>query len=444
MARVSTSWLCGCWLAVAASFVVAAAVPAPIRGADLTKQQVQLLEEVVLPAYQQGDAVMVVRTISPQIPRWTTAHFLAADEWLAQRAAPRLRDVVGQARVRIAEQNLAVELPRPAAREVAWTMETVSGRVRDTLARGTMLTATDGSTPLPDSLKLFEELFWKLHVLENELDNAQRLAEFGAQLRIQSARLSTRGLEAGETQFLTTDFAKLQNDVKQLRDNLKRREAELRVDRLALADQVLTNSQDLKERFRAAFALDLDGYVLEGVLGWNQQKTAKPASDQQRPLPLNLSPEARAVLTDRAQKHLAHGREMAGEEFIAKSRALFTGLHWWLRGRYGAGPDGYGLLKHRAALASPQAQFALYMPAETPRPIHPLAQGQAVPLVDRRHHYLWQFETRDVVVNASSQSSSSAISPDSLSPTDVNALREALPAGIRAQAASVTMGNSFW
>jgi hypothetical protein len=442
MPRVATSWLFLCWLVVAASFVVGGVESAPIRGAELSKQQVQLLEEAVLPAFQQGDAVTVVWTMSPQIPRWTTAHFLAVDQWLAQRAAPRMRDVVGQARGRIAEQNLAVELPRPAARELAWTMGTVTTRVRDTLTRGTMLTAADG--PLPNSLKLFEELFWKLHVLENELDNAQRLGEFGAQLRVQSARLSTRGLEADETQFLTTDFAKLQNDVKQLRDNLKQREAELRVDRLALADQVLTNSQDLKERFRAAFALDLDGYVLESALGWNQQKTAKLASDQQRSLSLNLSPDARAVLADRAQKHLAHGREIAGEEFIAKSRAFFTGLHWWLRGRYGSGPDGYGLLKHRAALASPQSQFALYMPAETPRPIHPLVQGQAVPLVDRRHHYLWQFETRDVVVNTSSQSSSSAISPASLSPTDVNALREALPAGIRAQAASVTMGNSFW
>jgi hypothetical protein len=422
------------WGALAASCSIAIGAPQRSLGVELSKQQQQLLEECVLPAYQQGDAVTVVRIMSPQIPRWTTAHLLAADEWLAQRAAPRMRDVVGQARVQIAEQNLAVELPRPAAREAAWTMEVIANRVRNTLERGATLTAAD--RPLPISLKLFEELFWELHVLENELDNAQRLVQFGAQLKTQSARLSTRGLEADENAFLTTDFAKLLNDVQTLRDNLKRRDVELRVDRLALADQVITDSQDLKERFRAAFALDLDGYVLESALGWNNKLGAKPASAEPGTLPLKLSSEARSLLTERSQKHLAHGRELAGEPFIAKSRALFTGLHWWLRGRYGAGPDGYGLLKHRAALASLQAQFTLYMPPEMPRPTVPLAQGRAVPAVDRRHHYLWQFETRDVIVETQSSYRYSSPKLDSLTPADLRAIREALPVDLRSQAVS--------
>jgi hypothetical protein len=101
-------------------------------------------------------------------------------------------------------------------------------------------------------------------------------------------------------------------------------------------------------------------------------------------------------LPARIREHVRHGQQSAGQEFIAKSRLLFTGLHWWFRGRYGMGTDGHGLLKSKAALASPDVMFALYMPQTTPVPTDPTKGGMQVPLVDRRHHYLWQFETRQI------------------------------------------------
>ena len=71
------------------------------------------------------------------------------------------------------------------------------------------------------------------------------------------------------------------------------------------------------------------------------------------------------------------------------------GLQWWLRGRYGRGPEGFGLLKSELALASPQAQMMLYMPPETPRP-NDSSTTDPVPQYDRRHHYIWMFEYRRV------------------------------------------------
>ncbi|MCA9206279.1 MAG: hypothetical protein KDA59_24670, partial [Planctomycetales bacterium] len=73
------------------------------------------------------------------------------------------------------------------------------------------------------------------------------------------------------------------------------------------------------------------------------------------------------------------------------------GLQWWLRGRYGRGPDGYGLLKSELALISPAAQMGIYLPNETPTPTDPANPSKtAVPEVDRRHHYIWGMEYRRV------------------------------------------------
>ena len=86
-------------------------------------------------------------------------------------------------------------------------------------------------------------------------------------------------------------------------------------------------------------------------------------------------------------------RESAGD-LVTKSRLLYHGMHWWMRGRYGLGPDGFGLLKSVAALNSPLAQFPLYMPAKTPTPTDPTISGYSVPKFDRRHHYIWMYEYR--------------------------------------------------
>ena len=95
----------------------------------------------------------------------------------------------------------------------------------------------------------------------------------------------------------------------------------------------------------------------------------------------------------RLQALVQLARESAGD-LVTKSRLLYRGLHWWLRGRYGLGPDGFGLLKSVEALSSPLAQFPLYMPAGMPTPSDPTETGYSVPRFDRRHHYIWMYEYR--------------------------------------------------
>jgi hypothetical protein len=68
------------------------------------------------------------------------------------------------------------------------------------------------------------------------------------------------------------------------------------------------------------------------------------------------------------------------------------------------GPDGYGLLKSPLAMQSPATLFPLFMPIETPSPADPFGGTSAAeaavpqPRFDRRHHYNWMYEYRQLTV----------------------------------------------
>jgi hypothetical protein len=92
---------------------------------------------------------------------------------------------------------------------------------------------------------------------------------------------------------------------------------------------------------------------------------------------------------------IARARELA-DGLSYKAGLFFEGLHWWLRGRYGEGPDVGGLAKSPEALVSDAALFGIYMPTETPQPSDPsdARVKRATPRFDRRHHYWWTWEDR--------------------------------------------------
>ena len=73
-----------------------------------------------------------------------------------------------------------------------------------------------------------------------------------------------------------------------------------------------------------------------------------------------------------------------------------------MRGRYGHGPMGGGLLKKDRAKRDPRALIQLYMPAETPVPtptVGELHGKPQIPLYGRRSHHTWAWENRQIYVS---------------------------------------------
>jgi hypothetical protein len=204
------------------------------------------------------------------------------------------------------------------------------------------------------------------------------------------------------------DFAALAAEISRLQTELNERSVELRVNRVAFAEEVLDKERELKERFLAAYAAGVDGELLLAGLA-DEQGPYKRGEFQREKL---RSP----TLPMELREQVDHAKALAGD-LIKKSELLFVGLHWWRRGRYGRGTEGNGLLKPAEALRKLQAQLALFMPRVSPAPSDPLKGGRPTPDYDRRHHWTWAWEDRKFTTSPTSSSSSQS---SSTSQTSVN------------------------
>lgn len=285
---------------------------------------------------------------------------------------PTPADLITDARLRLIEQGLAGAAPRIQPQEAIILLTTLKSRIEKTLADGNAAL----SSKEPVTLEDFDKVFWSMHVYSNQLNGASRMFGYTQQLLNIARKFKAKPNNKIDTSVLQTDWASLKADIQQMFDKFTLRDRDLRIARVNLADKVLSDGKDISDRLLAALALDLDGDVLPQLLS----KDTTFGTDETR----------------KVKETIQHARTQAGPELLKKSRALFTGLHWWVRGRYGIGTSNDGLLKDPSALQSPQAMFGLIMPLVMPTPTPPNGMN-SIPTVDRRHHYLWQFETRQFI-----------------------------------------------
>ena len=353
----------------------------------LTKKQSQALADGVVPAYQQGDALALLKVLSPLAAELSDARLAAADEYLATHQVPPVAQLLGEARLALVIQGAGPQLPAPKPREAALTVLGIKAVLQRTLAEKAKHAALADPLPKPAGLEEYRRLFWSIHVLENQLRTAHDVVRYAALIAKLVPERQRAALSEPQRDALATDFSELTSQVTAAQRDLDEREAELRLQRLELAAAKLADQAFTKERLLAAVALEEDGRLLAEFL--TQSDPAKTGRGFSR------AALGAPSLTDTVKEQVTRGRKLGGD-LIAKSQMLFTGLHWWLRGRYGRGPEGWGLLKSAWAVKSPQAYFSLYMPRETPQPTDPFQAGRPSPDYERRHHYTWSFEPRGI------------------------------------------------
>lgn len=323
-------------------------------------------------------ATLILHTSLATEPTAWPAEPPTTDRSPDDRKPPTQADLLTDARLKLIEQGLAKSAPVVQPPEAVILLTTLKSRIDKTLAAGNDHAAFAKNEP--NTLDDFDKLFWSMHVFSNQFGSAIRFYDYTQELLPLARKFKPKASDKIDLSALQTDWARLKSEMKTLYDKFVLRDRDLRIARLNLADKVITDGKDVAERLLAALALDMDGDLLPELL----------AKDDSFP------PEQ----TEKIKDTIKHAREVAGPELLQKSRALFTGLHWWVRGRYGIGSTAAGLLKDPAALKSNDAMFGLIMPITMPSPTPP-TDNNPVPFVDRRHHYLWQFETRQIIAGGS-------------------------------------------
>ncbi|MGI9518052.1 MAG: hypothetical protein ACR2NP_13445 [Pirellulaceae bacterium] len=351
--------------------------------ADLTKRQLRTLEYEFLPAYYRGDTLGVLESLGQVVGRLSNDDVAQLDEMLAGQDIPAASNLLVEARLKLLQQNPDARLPKPALRELLLMLEHIDGETSSLLEESAAIGLAIDELKGNESFDEYEALLWDAHVLEQRLGASKDVAAYAVQLLKAKRRYRTDDLEQAENDLLNLDFGQRGEQLASELQQLSQRELLVRIARIKHARNVLKESDDLEQHYHAAWSIRMDGELTDQQL--KQRSDWQLAALQDENLP------------DQVAALVSEGRELAGEELLEKSRLLFTGMHWWIRGRYGMGTDGYGLLKSPAALTSEEDRFALFMPETTPQPTDPRETSRyQIPEVDRRHNYIWAWEYRQV------------------------------------------------
>lgn len=351
---------------------------------DLPSTVRTALQSEIAPACRDGNSLAALKKLTSLLPRLSDSQLTAVDAWLEEHHLPKADALIVDTRLALVQHNQTQQLPKPNAREVALIVPEIERRIERTLTDAQKHPAMVRPLPRPESLMGYEKPLYDLDMLARQVETAVRSSQYGQQV-FESA--ATRGANAKTTRSssLVTQMMQLA----QCKVQVEEQQLAWRLQRLDRAGDVLKNGDDSKERFLAAGVLDEDGTALFEYFSQAENSKRRHALPE-----LNAPGLATVVKTK-----LDAGRVKAGP-LVQKSRQLQAGLQWWLRGRYGRGTEGFGLLKSEWALGSVDAQMSLFMPPETPLPTESSDRtAVSVPYFDRRHHYIWMFEYRQVLTS---------------------------------------------
>ncbi len=375
MLRTSIRWIAlvvGCLLT---RLSASAADPA------LAKRHVEVLNQEVIPAYQRGNPLQVLQTLSPILGRLDDERIALADEVLRQQNVPPISKLLADARRTLVEQGLENTLPKPTLREVAIVAPRLAAEIKDIVADISLHPAMVNPPPRYKVVAKYEHLFWQIHVMQNRLINARRLAQYTDQFVRQLRAGKLDKLAPHQREAIQADYSGVLTQVDDAQLELGERSLQFRLDRLRLAANELLEPGVSEEKFLAAYSVATDSRILKDYL--------------RSGAPTNRAALAGPEVLAEVEWLETVGRERGGD-LITKSELLFHGLHWWLRGRYGQGTDGFGLFKGEVALNSPEDMFRLNMPREPSEAAKFVSDADNAYPVPRRHFYTWAWEDRVV------------------------------------------------
>lgn len=320
-----------------------AAKPLP----KLSNRIESLIEQKILPAYQRGDRLELLKALSSATARMKSAQLEAFDEHLRTLSMPPAGRLMVDGYLSLLTQGQANDLPNPDLRQVLVMLPDLDARINDVIVEVDRSAATLEPLPKLETLEDYESLFWEIHVLQNKLKNAANYARYGAKLVADSKKKK-------QIRNLSEQLAKLEafgNPLEQLQEiykDLEQRELESRLNRMELSLVVLQSNNAFIERLQAAFAGQQDSLVLKRVLSGSEPT----AFDRER---LN-APDLKQTVEQLAQR-----TDALSGDLKEQSQQFFGGLHWWLRGRFGSGPEQQGLLKNVRVVNDDGLLFPLFI-----------------------------------------------------------------------------------
>ena len=379
--------------------------------ADLTKKQLQILKTEFLPAWQRGNTQGVLVSLNKAMRSMTDEQLVELDQLLTQQKIPASSQLLLETRLMLMRQGLGKELPRPGHKETLLLLACVYDEAAEILDESQAKIRQLTDLNVDSSFQEFDTALWDAHVMARKLEASMTVVSDLVEVLSRRNQIRLDQLEPRQKEMLDQDITVTADELKMSWKLLKEHDISARIRRLSHARKTLNAMTDQKETFLAAWSISQDPPLIQDAL--------KQAV--QHGYHFHLAELQVPQLSETVQQTADQASQLAGEELLAKSRLLFEGLHWWFRGRYGMGTDGYGLLKSPAALHDDQAMFALMMPEIPPVPTSPLDHPeQMIPEYDRRHHHIWAWEYRQLGTSTATNSETRRSGPTELRTTTLS------------------------
>ncbi|MBI3467353.1 MAG: hypothetical protein HY000_30455 [Planctomycetes bacterium] len=262
-ARGFTFWLC-----VAFGLLAPLHTEAAVR---LTSKQMQTVEAAVN-AWLRGHPTSALEHLAPLVGALDQERLTLVEEALSKRQAPSAGKLLAEARLALAQQNLADKAPPPTAGEARLLLPALRDKVLEQLARRDDHPAMGDPLPARSTIKGYEDLLWQVHVLNNQLEVARRLAEYTARVAASIPPQMIAKLSDADRQIVADDYQTLVTQAAEAIAELGEREIELRIRRLRLAAKVLEDPELTKERFLAAYAWNVDHQLIDAFYRKKEQQ----------------------------------------------------------------------------------------------------------------------------------------------------------------------------
>ena len=341
-------------------------------------------------AAKQGKPLAVVALLSPMVAKLDAYEVDIIDKALTRRKGPTLGQLLGEAHVVLLERNLHGALPRKTSRgslrETLLVLPYFGERMRESLEAEAQGEAMNAEFPETADFERYDDLSHELLVLERQMASTSLVGQYAAKLAKKISRKKLAKMSAPDRAVMDANYADLSDEVERASRNVAERGIELSLARLEVALAVLADRKMTADRVIAANLLIEDAERVLGFLAANKRTAAKKEFLRG---PLNEP----GLRTD-VQRKASAGKKLAGD--LAKTAPLFfRGLDWWFRGRYGEGPELWGLARSEQSLSSPKTRWAVLLPAEKPEPTDPFTAvkpKESMPRYERRHVIAWPLD----------------------------------------------------
>ncbi|MEM7455845.1 MAG: hypothetical protein AAF456_15940 [Planctomycetota bacterium] len=341
------------------------------------------LQNEIIPALESENDYLFMQAVGPVIESGDLRLYEAIERFCQQNGLASVQEKYVDLKIQMVETGLADPRERIELSVAALIAQELTSRIRAINDRVSGTDIMQDPLVAPTNWRDGEDFFWDIHVAKNELVNAGRMLEYSVAVLMPHVRKVERS-EDFDLIAIYQDVESLAVELPALHRDMIEREAECRLQRLALAHRTLTGTADFENLLLAAMALEIDGPLLEDFFESNNAGTIQR-------IPLQNT-EAHLL---EVRSKLETARE-SNETVIEKATLFRNGLHYWYRGRYGTGPLAYGLLKSPAAMNSTEAMAGLFMPRDPSYVIHEDYPGEEAydPGYERRHYYTWAVEQR--------------------------------------------------